>query len=335
MSHPHADALSVVGLVQSVREHAVQIGKCALVAAQRWRQDDAASLAAAVSYYLALSLFPMLLLLTGGLGLAMRYSKLGNDAHQQILSFVSEHCSPALSTKVSEVLEHFQQQSYANGPIGLLTTLMAALGVFYQFERAFDKIWRIPSPSSQHWIRTATMLVRRRVSAFFLLAGVGAVILFVLMFNVVIAAVSRWLGSYYASAGVLLSSLDSLFTVLLNAFAFGILYHRLPKRPVQWKFAFQSGLLVAVVWEVGRQVLAFVVTGMQYSTAYGAIGSFISLLLWFYWGVALLLFGAEYVVVLTRRHQKQANLLAMPTRQTIPIRSVLSKFGEIPVRRAG
>ncbi|MFN9917115.1 MAG: hypothetical protein ACK53L_31290, partial [Pirellulaceae bacterium] len=35
-------------------------------AAIRWSEDDAGSLAASVAYYLALSLFPMLLLLTTG-----------------------------------------------------------------------------------------------------------------------------------------------------------------------------------------------------------------------------------------------------------------------------
>ncbi len=321
-----ADALSVVGLVRDAREQIGHVWKSIHIAAQRWRHDDAMSLAAAVSYYLALSLFPMLLLLTGGLGLVMRYSKLGNDAHQQIISVVSEHCSPTLEAKINDVLEQFQQQSHANGPIGALTSLMAALGVFYQFERAFDRIWRIPPTPQQHWLRMIGTLVRRRISAFFLLAGVGACILLVLLFNVAIVAASRWLTNYYAAGAVLLTSLDSVFTVLLNALAFSILYHRLPKRPVQWKFAFQSGLIIAVLWEIGRQLLASVVVGVQYTTAYGAIGSFISLLLWFYWGVALLLFGAEYVVVLTRLHQKQPNLLDIsntdenPNQQTIRLR---------------
>ena len=41
-------------------------------AAIRWSEDDAGSLAASVAYYLALSLFPMLLLLISGLSLFLQ-----------------------------------------------------------------------------------------------------------------------------------------------------------------------------------------------------------------------------------------------------------------------
>lgn len=303
------DVLSIVGLSRLTYGYLKAVGGNLLIAFRRWQRDDGASLAAAVSYYMALSLFPMLLLLTGGLGLAMRYSKLGNDAHQQILSIAAEHCSPSLEAKISDVLDEFQKQSLANGPIGMLTTLMAAIGVFYQFERAFDKIWRLPAPPQRNWLRASTHLLRRRLSAFFLLAGVGGTIFGVFLTNLAVAWLSRWLSNHHLSAAYLLSSLDSLITILLNALAFGALYRWLPKRPIQAGVAFRSGLLVAAIWEIGRQVLSSFVVGNQYTTAYGAIGSFIGLLLWFYWGVNILLFGAEYAFVLSRQSPRQVNLL--------------------------
>jgi hypothetical protein len=45
-------------------------------------------------------------------------------------------------------------------------------------------------------------------------------------------------------------------------------------------------------------VLEAVWIGMRYTTAYGAIGSFIALLLWCYYGVSIFFLGAEYVQVL-------------------------------------
>lgn len=334
------DAFSVVGIIRAISGYVGQIGRTGLAAARRWQRDDVMSLAAAVSYYLALSLFPMMLLLTGGVGLVMRYSQLGNDAHQKILEVVSEHCSPSLEEKVAHVLNEIGKQSIANGPIGFVTSLLAAVGVFYQFERAFDKIWRIPPPPKQGWLRTAGYLIRRRVSAFFLLAGVGATIVSVLIVNVVVGATSRWLGSIYLPAAILLSSLDAVITIALNALAFSVLYYKLPKRLVLKSNAFRGGLLVAIVWEGGRQVLATFVVGVQYSTAYGAIGSFIGLLLWFYWGVALLLFGAEYVAVLSRCSRQSVNLfseakqpkLILPTIPTL--RLVRSAAGKIRRRAA-
>jgi membrane protein len=251
----------------------------------------------------------MLLLLTGGLGLVLRHSQLGSDAHQQILEIAAEHCSPSLEAKIEHVLLQFEQQSATNGPIGFLATLAAALGVFYQFERAFDKIWQIPAaPGSSLW-RTLSRMVRDRLAAFLLLAGVGAGIFCVLLINLAFAVITRWLGNTALSGALLLLPLHWILTIGLNALAFGALFRWLPKRSVQWQHAFRGGLLTAVVWELGRQLLESYMIGMRYTTAYGAIGSFIGLLLWFYWGVSLLLFGAEYVQVLSRNSLKQINLL--------------------------
>jgi membrane protein len=312
-SQKMVDSLSVIGISRTLKHHFADSGSALLAAYRRLQRDDVSSLAAAVSYYMALSLFPLLLLLTGGLGLILKYSQLGSDAHQQILAIASEHCSPSLESKIRHVLEQFEDQSLANGPLGMLATLLAAISVFYQFERAFDKIWRIPPPPKQSYLSSLTSIIRARLSAFALLSGVGGVVLGVFLVNLAIAGLSRWISTFHAVGAILLSSFDSLITLALNAISFAILYRRLPKRPVPWTAAMRGGLLVAVIWEVGRQLLSTFIIGMRYSTAYGAIGSFISLLLWSYWSVLLILFGAEYVLVLSRRHVKQRNLLAPST----------------------
>jgi uncharacterized BrkB/YihY/UPF0761 family membrane protein len=64
-------------------------------------------------------------------------------------------------------------------------------------------------------------------------------------------------------------------------------------------------LLAAIVWEVGRGLLGAVFIGMRYTSAYGAIGSFIALLLWCYYGISILFYGAEYVQVLEMRRAEK------------------------------
>lgn len=298
------DSLSASSLTGSGQQYAREVGSALSLAVRRWKMDDGSSMAAAVAYYLALSLFPMLLLLTSGVGFALRYTRLGKDAEVQILSIVSEHCSPTLEVQVRDVLHQLSDQSLVGGPLGLLTAIMAAIAVFYQFERAFDKIWRIPPPPPSGLGGLVVRVVRERFTAFALLAGLGLSIVLILAANVAIGAAREWMTHWRVSGTAMITVLDALTTVTLNALAFASLYRWLPKRPVLWRDAWRGGLLVSLTWEVGRQVLSAFLIGMRYTTAYGAIGSFIALLLWFYWGVTILFFGAEYVQVLSRRHAR-------------------------------
>lgn len=324
-----AHPFSILGIFRFAKNFFAEFVENLKIAYRRWQRDDAMSLAAAVSFYLALSIFPMLLLLTGGVGLVMRYSKLGNDARKQILSVAAEHCSPSLEAKIDDVLHQFQQQSLANGPIGFLTTLLAAIGVFYQFERAFDKIWRIPPHHSTSWYRAVLRMIKERLTAFMLLASVGLGILCVLLVNLAVGIISRWFRGTYLDDWVMMTASHTVLTIALNSLAFGVVYRFLPKRPIRLRFALRGGLLSAVLWEFGRQILGSFLIGMKYTTAYGAIGSFIGLLLWFYWAVTLLLFGAEYVLVLSQRHAMSINRLASRERdhhQQSRIGRVIAKF---------
>jgi membrane protein len=321
MRQHNAHPLSIVGLAALAARLLGGLGHNLHLAFRRWQRDDVMSLAAAISFYLALSIFPMLLLLTGGLGLVLKYSKLGSDAHQQILAIASEHCSPSLEAKIEDVLNQFEQQSVANGPIGFLTTLLAAIGVFYQFERAFDKIWKIPPPVSKNLLGTVQKMLKARLTAFTLLASVGAGIFCVLLVNLAVGILTSWFQGTYFSSILLLSTSHTVLTIVLNAAAFAVVYRYLPKRPVQWRAALRGGLLTSILWEIGRQFLASLLIGAKYTTAYGAIGSFIGLLLWFYWGTTLLLFGAEYVLVISRKSTQQANLFKRPLKTELTLNS--------------
>lgn len=261
-------------------------------------------MSAAVAYYLALSLFPMLLLLTSGLGLFLKFTNLGQDAEAQLLTVVAEHCSPSLETQIRASVRQFENQSLVSGPFGLVVSIFAAIGVFYQFERAFDKIWHIPAPESLGILRSIVRVLTKRLVAFLLLTCVGLAIVSILIINVAIGAFREWMNNLHLPGTVLVAMVDASATMILNCVAFGVLYKWLPKQKVLWRDALRSGLLATIIWEVGRQVLGALLVGMRYTSAYGAIGSFIAILLWFYWGVTILLFGAEYLQVLSGRRRK-------------------------------
>jgi hypothetical protein len=97
------------------------------------------------------------------------------------------------------------------------------------------------------------------------------------------------------------SIFELCFAVIANGTLFSFVYRWLPKKEVRWADAIRGGLLAACIWELGREVLGAFLIGMRYTSAYGAIGSFIAILLWCYYGISILFFGAEYVQVLQLR----------------------------------
>jgi membrane protein len=278
-------------------------------AAIRWSEDDAGSLAASVAYYLALSLFPMLLLLITGLGLFLEFTKFGQDAQSLLLEQISEHGSEVIREQVSQVLQQFKKQSVVSGPVGTLMAILAAIAVFAQLDRGFDKIWRIPAKKGLSLQKTIINVLLHRCFAFLMLLSLGGMVVGLFICQMVIGQLktqlfeklNTWFGASELGLGYFYSAFQFVFVVAMNALLFGMVYKWLPKKDVGWQEALRGGLLASVVWELGRMVLGVFLIGMKYTVAYGVIGSFIALLLWCYYGMSIVFFGAEYVQVLQQR----------------------------------
>lgn len=275
-------------------------GKHVWSAYRRWQDDDGTLMSAAVAYYLGLSLFPLLMILIACMGLFLRFTATGQDAQQEILDIVSQNASPAVESQLSLLLEQIKGKSAQGGPIGILGLVLVSIASFLQFERAFDHIWNIED-KPQHGILAGLKhaLVERAV-AFSIMLGLGMLIVIIFVSGLALTAAENWAKAHRYVLLIPGPALRVLLGFSLNTGVFTLLYRYLPKPFVSWREAVRGGVFVAVGWEIGSQLLAAFIIGDKYVTAYGVVGAFMALLLWYFYGAALILLGAEYIQV---RHE--------------------------------
>lgn len=288
-------------MISSIKRVATRI----YTAFNEFQNDDGFLMAAAVSYYVALAFFPLLLILFSGLGFVMRYTGWGRDAQQRVLDFIAEQTSPDMAQQVGEALREVETQALISGPIGIGALLLTAMAIFVNFEYAFDRIWNREQPESQGILGVIKSVLFDRFKAFLMLLALGALILITFVAGLVLSAMLSMAGEVAGGYAPIWQWSEVLLTVVLNTFLFTAIFRWLPKVPVSWAHAAQGGVLTAVTWEIGRQILsAFVITD-QY-TAYGVIGALIAIMLWSYYAMTVLFVGAEYVQVVRADAEKDA-----------------------------
>jgi membrane protein len=148
--------------------------------------------------------------------------------------------------------------------------------------------------------------LQQRGRAFLLLFALGIVVLMVFFAGMILAAVESHTERIVALWGHFWDVVQFAVTMSINASIFTVLYRFLPRVGIRWSEAFHGGLLTAVAWEIGRQLLAVYVARSKYTSAYGVVGAFLAILLWCYYVVAIVLLGAEYVAVLRARRRRTA-----------------------------
>lgn len=264
---------------------------------RKFTDDDGPLLAAAVSYYLALSFLPILMVLVSGLGLLMRFSGWGQDAQQRVLDAIANQTSQELAGQVREILSQVETQAVFSGPVGLITLLVASMAIFVNFERAFDRIWRVPESPKRGLLGTAVEVLFFRLRAFVMLSALGLLLLATLIGGLAITTAASVVDRVVEVRGLLQWSQVPL-ALVLNGALFTALYRFLPRQKVHWSAACKGGLLTALTWELGRQALAWLVIGDKYTSAYGLLGSLIAIMLWGYYACTVVFIGAEFTQLL-------------------------------------
>jgi membrane protein len=265
----------------------------------RWSRNDGNLLAASMAYYAAFSFFPLLWVLMSALGFALRFSKSAQDAKQQLLDFVSQSTAPTFADAVSQLVDGVEINAGSVTFLGGFILVLAAIGIFSQLESAFDRLWHDPG-RADYGVRAAIRnALWNRLKAFLTLLGLGLVIIVAFIAELTLTAFRNWGESeqlFWASS--LVSWLHVGSSLLLNALVLSMVFKMIPRTSVRWLHALIGGSAVAIVWQIGSQIMSWFLVGGHYVTAYGIVGSFIAMMLWVYCASILLLLGAQLVQVL-------------------------------------
>jgi membrane protein len=271
--------------------------------------------AAGIAYYLALSFFPLLLVLLAGLGWALQGTEFGQNVQVQLLKAIEQQMSADLAQQVGRMLKVVSEQAGTGGPIGFAVLVISAIATFAQLDAAFDRIWRLPTDPHETWVHWLVRVLIVRLKALGMLLGVGAFVITVMIASIVLSAVQKAMEPRFPEGVGMTWYLNLAVYVVLNFVAFTAIYKIVPRKRVRWIEAIRGGMLAALLWEAGRQALAAYLLRLNYPSAYGVIGSFLAIMLWAYYASMVILFGAEYVRVLrdtaTPKRQQELELHEM------------------------
>ena len=265
-----------------------------------WVRADCTTQAAAVSFYAALSLFPFVIVLISGIGLFFEVFESGQNAEETVLTLLSEVFSPEMSQSVGKILQGIQDQARVTGPIASLVLVYLGSRVFTQIDTAFEHIWDVRN-QKRGFRGTLKDWAFTRMRSIALIGGFGAVGIMIFFGSTLVYTAESLFSEWFPDAKSVWGLRTYVISVFTNAIVFGGLYRFMAKRPTRWKLCFGTGLLVAVLWEVGRIILASLVIGERY-TALGVAGSFLGILLWIFYNNLALFLGAVLIRSISSKH---------------------------------
>lgn len=261
-----------------------------------FNEDNSALVAAAVSFFIFLSLVPLLLLAVASLGFIFRSEQ---QAFGLVIDAISTY-SPALAEEsgpgIHLILKDVIKGSSAATGIGIIFLLWSGSQAFVNLEKAINIAWDT-APRG---------FIKSRIVSIALLISVG--ILFLLSFlattaaNAIQAYGFNLFGHNISEAfGFLWRFLSLLLPLAISIGTFTLIYKFLPNTKVLMTPALVGGLVAGLLWETAKQVFSWYVTNFaNFNAVYGSLASVILLLLWIYYSSIVTLLGAQLSVLYHR-----------------------------------
>jgi membrane protein len=245
------------------------------------REDDIFGLAAQLSYYFFLALFPAILF---GLGIASFFplGTLTDDIARVLAPFVSPQVVDLIQDQMRRIGEQDSGGILTFGAAAALWSSSAALtSIIDAVNRAYDL------EETRPWWKTRLLAIGLTVVT---------AVLILLAFSVVLAGpmLASWFGNFDSTFLSIWGVMRWPLAFALVSTAVGLIYYFGPDADQDWVWVTPGALVATVLWLVASIAFKlYVASFTDYNASYGAIGGVIVLLLWFYLSSMAVLAGAE------------------------------------------
>ncbi|TWU19421.1 YihY/virulence factor BrkB family protein [Allorhodopirellula heiligendammensis] len=274
---------------------------------REFSNNNCSTLAAALAYYTAFALPPLLYLLLTilTLGLSLMYDN--KDAEAKARNVLTGKAAEMLGNEaateqISTILENDEKSSgkWWKTLLSFGGIVIGATGVVAALQAALNQVWEVQAdPERATWKN----LLGKRLLSFGMILGLGFLLLVSLIVSSVLAALGDRVGSMIGMSGAFASGINIMVQAVGVFIVFASIFKFMPDAIVKWSDVVVGALITTTLFLVGRYGLHLYFTYSSPGAQLGAAAASLAVLLvWVYYTAMIVLLGAEATQVYAVRY---------------------------------
>lgn len=254
-----------------------------------WLESNAFANAGSLAFFTLFSIAPVMIVIVSVIGVFYGQEAAEGQIALQLQETLGPEAAETVQTAVAG--SSLKQGGLLATVTGILAMLLGATTVFGQMQNSLNSIWTVaPKPSRN----SIMLLLRKRLTSLTIVLAVGFVMLVSLSMSVglriLLHNVKGWLPWY----DVAFSAMDTLLSIFVASLLFATIFKVLPDVKLSWRDVALGSVITALLFTVGRVLIALYLSNTATASTYGAAGSLVLLLLWVNYSSLILLFGAAF-----------------------------------------
>lgn len=261
--------------------------------------DRATQFAAALSFYAAFSLAPLLVMMLSVLALVLD----GAAARDFVIDRITSEFGGEVAQTISGMLEQVSMNN-SSGLAALLATgamLVGATAVIMSMKSALDHIFGGIDHTSARalWLG----IVKARFKSFLMVLILASLVAVSTLLTAVAGALHQAINSRLPDWLDLAAWANTAIGLLLLTSLFYIFYRFFPDRPPRRKPALIGALVGVGLFSLSKGIIGWYVAKVSGAWAFGAAGALAVVLFWIFMSANTVLFGAVFAKCINRQRQ--------------------------------
>jgi len=272
---------------------------------------------AALAFYTLFAIAPLFVIVLAMAGFWFGEQAARRELFSQVSGLIGSEGAEAIQALISAA-HKAKTGAWAN-VMAVVTLFVGATGVFVQLQDALNSVWsvrRVPG-------RGLRSFIKDRLLSFVFVVGIGFLLLVSLILNAGLSALDKFMVVLVPMHETIWQGLNFVFSFGVITLLFAMIFKVLPDVKIAWRDVWIGAIITALLFNVGKHLFGLYLGRSSVTSAYGAPGSLVMVLLWVYYSAQILFFGAKFTQIYSNRYGSR--LEPVPGAEEVTLKEVVSE----------
>jgi membrane protein len=258
-------------------------------------EGDSFTHASSIAFYTIFSL-PAILLISLSMGSTL-FER--TDVQRELISQVGSLIGQSSALEIENILLNAARNTdtWFARTVGIITLVLSATSVFLSLQISINQIWKIKPKPKKGFIK----FIINRLLSLAMVISIGFVLMVSLVVDTVLVMFQEKLADNFGGITLsIVTGLNITASLLFIAVLFGLMFKMLPDAKIKWRDVWVGSLVTTALFTGGKFLIGLYLGSSSLTSAYGAAGSLVIILVWVYYSALIFLFGAELTYVYTK-----------------------------------
>lgn len=256
-------------------------------------EAKAPRLAAALSYHALFSIAPVLIVMVGLAGVFLGEE----EARTRMLGGIESRLGPEIATTIDMIVDLTLQASNSVVTIiGAALVIFGATRLFTELQGALKVVFRVPEPPGPGWRHQLGV----RLRALGITLALTLVVLAAIASRAGLDALHTFVAARIDGMEIPGRVAGHVLDIIVLGVTFAVIFRLLSGRRLDRRALYLGSLVTSVLYYAGDQLIGWYLRTSAAASAFGAAATLVTLLLFVYYSMQIVLFGASF----TREYER-------------------------------